>query len=148
MGKIKDKLLISFPDEISEVNYDPSSVETVNLGFKGLFFNLVIALILVVIAIAMINNTIRLSLYSKRFTIKTMQFVGAKGSFIRRPFLYQAFLQRIVSAIFGISLLLTLFYIIQNYFEIQRFLIHYKCAILCAALIFLGVLLLSFRPGL
>ena len=141
MGKIKDKLLISFPDEISEVNYDPSSVETVNLGFKRfIFLILAIALILIVIAVAMINNTIRLSLYSKRFTIKTMQFVGAKGSFIRRPFLYQAFLQGIVSAIFGISLLLTLFYIIQNYFEILE--ISYSLqmfAILCAALIFLGV---------
>ena len=69
-----------------------------------------------------------------------MQFVGAKGSFIRRPFLYQAFLQGIVSAIFGISLLLTLFYIIQNYFEILE--ISYSLemfGILCAILIFLGV---------
>ena len=141
MYKIKDKLLNSFPEEISEVNYDPSSVETVNLGFKRfIFLILSIALILVVIAVAMINNTIRLSLYSKRFSIKTMQFVGAKGSYIRRPFLYQAFLQGIVSAIFGTSLLLTLFYIIQNYFEILE--ISYSLemfGVLCGALIFLGV---------
>ena len=38
MSKIKDKLLNSFPEEISEVNYDPSSVETVNLGFKRFIF--------------------------------------------------------------------------------------------------------------
>jgi cell division transport system permease protein len=65
----------------------------------------------------MINNTIRLALYSKRFTIKTMQLVGAKSSFIRKPFLVQAILQGIVSALLGLALLTTLFYSVQNYFD-------------------------------
>ena len=74
MAGIKSKLLGKFPEEIDEVNYDKSSVENVNLGFKQFFFLfLSVALLLIIIAVAMINNTIRLALYSKRFTIKTMQ---------------------------------------------------------------------------
>jgi cell division transport system permease protein len=118
MGRIKGKLLKSFPGQIIEVSYNESNIENINLGFKQfIFLILLIALIMIIIAIAMINNTIRLALYSKRFTIKTMQLVGAKGSFIRKPFLIQAVLQGIVSAFVGLALLVTLFYSIQNYFD-------------------------------
>ena len=118
MGQIKTKLLKSFPSQIIEVSYNESNIENINLGFKQLIFLvLLIAIIMIVIAIAMINNTIRLALYSKRFTIKTMQLVGAKSSFIRKPFLIQAILQGIVSAFIGLALLTTLFYSIQNYFD-------------------------------
>ena len=71
MREIKKKILSEFPEEIDEVNYDKSSVGNVNLGFKQfVFLFLSVALLLIIIAAAMINNTIRLSLYSKRFTIK------------------------------------------------------------------------------
>ena len=64
MNGIESKLLAEFSEEIDEVNYDKSSVENVNLGFKqfALLF-LSVALLLIIIAVAMINNTIRLSLY-------------------------------------------------------------------------------------
>ncbi|MFN5415866.1 MAG: cell division protein FtsX, partial [Flavobacteriia bacterium] len=74
----------------------------------------IVAGLLIVVAVAMINNTIRLSLYSKRFTIKTMQLVGATSKFIRRPFLVQSIFQGIVSAIIGMALLMTLFYTLNN----------------------------------
>lgn len=115
MAKIKQKLLATYPDQIDEVNYDPSSVESVNLGFKQfVFLVLAVAALLIVVAVAMINNTIRLALYSKRFTIKTMQLVGAKPSYIRKPFLMQSVLQGAVSALIGIALLMTLFYALNN----------------------------------
>ncbi len=76
-----------------------------------------VALLLIVIAVAMINNTIRLALYAKRFTIKTMQLVGAKGSFIRRPFIVQAIIQGVLSAIFGLFLLVLVFYTSNNIFD-------------------------------
>jgi cell division transport system permease protein len=115
MEKIKVKLLSSYPEQIDEVNYDQSSVESVNLGFKQfVFLFLAVALLLIIVAVAMINNTIRLALYSKRFTIKTMQLVGAKPSYIRRPFLMQSILQGAVSALIGIALLMTLFYALNN----------------------------------
>jgi cell division transport system permease protein len=115
MKAIKAKLLAAYPDEIDEVNYDKASVENVNLGFKQfVFLFLVVALLLIVVAVAMINNTIRLALYSKRFTIKTMQLVGATSSFIRKPFLWQSVLQGVVSAIIGMALVMSLFFALNN----------------------------------
>ncbi len=115
MKEIKRKLISKFPDEIDEVNYDQSSVENVNLGFKQfVFLFLSVALLLIIIAAAMINNTIRLSLYSKRFTIKTMQLVGATSAHIRKPFIILAILQGVYSAIIGLALLLSVFFGLNN----------------------------------
>lgn len=115
MKEIKRKLTSKFPDEIDEVNYDQSSVENVNLGFKQfVFLFLSVALLLIIIAAAMINNTIRLSLYSKRFTIKTMQLVGATSAHIRKPFIILAILQGVYSAIIGLALLLSVFFGLNN----------------------------------
>jgi cell division transport system permease protein len=69
---------------------------------------------LIVIAVAMINNTIRLALYSRRFSIKTMQLVGATPSYIRKPFLLQALGIGLVSGIIGTALLMGLFYALNN----------------------------------
>ena len=115
MAGIKRKLFARFKDEIDEVNYDKSSVSNVNLGFKqfALLF-LAVALLLIIIAVAMINNTIRLALYSKRFTIKTMQLVGATAMYIRKPFLGQALFQGLISSLIGLALLLTVFYGLNN----------------------------------
>jgi len=118
MAKIKKALLKAYPDQIDEVNYDKSSVETVNLGFgQFVFLFLVVALLLIIVAVAMINNTIRLALYSKRFTIKTMQLVGATSAYIRRPFLRQSILQGIISSLIGLALLMTLFFALNNTLE-------------------------------
>jgi cell division transport system permease protein len=118
MVKIKMALLKMYPDQIDEVNYDKSSVETVNLGFgQFMFLFLVVALLLIIVAVAMINNTIRLALYSKRFTIKTMQLVGATSGYIRRPFLRQSVLQGIISSLVGLALLMTLFFALNNTLE-------------------------------
>ena len=118
MKKIKEDLLKAFPDEIDEVNYQESSVNDVNLGFKQFVFLFgIVALLLIIVAVAMINNTIRLALYSKRFTIKTMQLVGATHAYIRRPFLMQSIFQGLVSAVIGMGLLMTLFFALNNVLE-------------------------------
>jgi cell division transport system permease protein len=118
MMKIKNELLSKYPDEIEEVFYDESSVQSVNLGFKQfVYLFAVVALLLIIVAVAMINNTIRLALYSKRFTIKTMQLVGATSCYIRRPFILQSIFQGVVSAIMGLALLMLLVYIMNNILE-------------------------------
>jgi cell division transport system permease protein len=115
---IEEKLNTNFPGSISELSYSDASLEDVNVGFQQFVYLLLgVALLLVVIAVAMINNTIRLALYAKRFTIKTMQLVGAKGGFIRRPFLFQAVIQGVLSAIFGMFLLVVVFYASNNIFD-------------------------------
>ena len=115
---IKKKLLNSYKDVIDEVSYDASSVERVNLGFKQFVILFIsIALLLIVIAVAMINNTIRMALYSRRFTIKTMQLVGATAAFVRKPFLLQAIRNGLISAMIALALLVTVFYALNNILE-------------------------------
>ena len=118
LAAIKTKLLAEYPNQLDEVNYDENRVNDVNLGFlRWIYIFIAIGLLLTIIAFAMINNTIRLALYSKRFTIKTMQLVGAKPGFIRKPFLLSAIGQGFLSAIIGMGLLMGVFYGLNKYME-------------------------------
>lgn len=141
MQKIKKKLLKEFTPQIEEISYDASSVERVNLGFKQFaFIFLAIAALLIIIAVAMINNTIRMSLYSKRFTIKTMQLVGATPLFVRKPFLKQSVIQGVVSAVISLSLLVTVFYALNNILEtIEITFSLLNLVILVLSLVIIGV---------
>jgi cell division transport system permease protein len=91
---------------VSEFRYVESLVTKINdnLGKVSLVFLLIIG-VLSIIAIALINNTIRLAIYSKRFIIKTMQLVGATAGFISRPFLLQGVLQGIYGALLAMIFL-------------------------------------------
>jgi len=115
MKNLKGKILSAYGDRIVEIHYQEESVQRVNLGFKQItaLFGAV-AILLIVIAVAMINNTIRLALYSKRFSIKTMQLVGATSGYIRRPFIWQSIGMGIISAIIGMAILLVLVYALEN----------------------------------
>jgi len=118
MKYIKAKLLKFYRNEIDEVNYDEASVNRVNLGFKQfVILFLSVAALLIIIAVAMINNTIRMSLYAKRFTIKTMQLVGATSKHIRKPFLKQAIIQGVLSAILALGFLMSVFFALNNVIE-------------------------------
>ena len=140
---IKHKLLKAYKEEIDEVNYDEASVEQVNLGFKQfVFLFLIVAALLIVVAVAMINNTIRLALYSKRFTIKTMQLVGATSGFIRKPFLTQAILQGVVSAFIGMALLVSLFYTINNLVDSVEIAFHLQTLlVLFTSILLIGIII-------
>ena len=85
---------------VREVTYQESIIEILNanLGRLGMIIAVVIALLLF-ISIVLIGNTVRMNIYARRFTIHTMQMVGAKRSFIRRPFLLQAALKGAVAAL-------------------------------------------------
>jgi cell division transport system permease protein len=87
------------------INKNVNRISIVLLGFTGL---------LMLIAIALINNTIRLSVYSKRFIIRTMKLVGATRRFISRPFIVRGVLQGFYSAIFAIILLATILYFLMQ----------------------------------
>jgi cell division transport system permease protein len=143
MEKIKAKLLSAYPEEIDEVNYDKSSVEDVNLGFRQfVFLFLTVAALLIVIAVAMINNTIRMALYSKRFTIKTMQLVGATPTYIRRPFILRSLFNGVISAIIGLALLMTLFFALNNSLDTIEITYSLKSFILlCSSLLSIGIVI-------
>ena len=74
--------------DVKEVYYQKSLIDLINNNIRKIATLLmIVSLILLFIAIALIRNTIRLSIYAKRFLVRSMQLVGATESFIRRPFL-------------------------------------------------------------
>jgi cell division transport system permease protein len=82
---------ITAKDFVDEVTYDKPLISLLNDNVKRVtFWVLVISGIFTFIAVLLINSSIRLSVYSKRFTIKTMQMVGATKRFIRRPFIWKS----------------------------------------------------------
>ncbi|HET6245726.1 MAG: cell division protein FtsX [Bacteroidetes bacterium] len=118
-----EKELIS-NTKIKEVFYQKSLVEMVNENVKKISIILLgFSSLLLMIAIVLINNTIRLSIYSKRFLIKSMQLVGATSGFIRKPFMIIGIAQGIYGAFIAIGLLVGVLYLIQKevpeLFELQ-----------------------------
>ena len=85
---------------VTDVIYQDDLVKGVNDNIRRITaVLLVIAALLVVISLSLIHNTVRLSVYSQRFTIRTMRLVGARWSFIRRPFLWRAVLTGVLAAL-------------------------------------------------
>ncbi|MDX1652332.1 MAG: permease-like cell division protein FtsX [Brumimicrobium sp.] len=146
LAQLKREILAAYPEKIDEVHYDENRVEQVNLGFlQWIYLFIAIGILLTIIAFAMINNTIRLALYSKRFLIKTMQLVGAKPGFIRKPFLINSLIQGFISAIIGMGLLMAVFYSLKRYMEIISGTYDLKTfLILLAVLIILGIIISFF----
>lgn len=113
---IETELKSEYPEQLTEVSYRKEDFQEVNTSLqKMVYFVLLIALMLLFIAIGMINNTIRLSLYSKRFLIKTMQLVGATPSFIRRPFIYSAIGQALISGLIAGCMVLGFLFLLERY---------------------------------
>jgi len=100
---------------IKEVIYQKSLIDMVNQNIRGIgLVILAFAFILLVIAIALINNTIRLAIYSQRFLIKSMQLVGATKNFIRKPFMTYGILHGFLAGLIAIILLLGILYLAQK----------------------------------
>ncbi|TKC03742.1 cell division protein FtsX [Pedobacter frigoris] len=100
---------------VKEVIYQSSLIDMVNKNINtiGLII-LGFAAILLIISIALINNTIRLAIYSQRFLIKSMQLVGATRNFIRKPFILIAALHGLIAAFIAILILLGILYYVQR----------------------------------
>ena len=102
-------------DIVKEISFDRTLVGSLNENLETISLVLLVFCgLLFVIAIALINNTIRLALHSKRFLIKTMQLVGATGSFIRKPFIETGIVNGIVASIIASGLLAGIIYLGQR----------------------------------
>lgn len=98
-------------ENVKEIYYQKSLVEVINQNIKRIGTALIAAsIILLIIAISLIRNTIRLSIYSKRFLVRSMQLVGATESFIRRPFVKSGISQGFFGAILADILLIIMMY--------------------------------------
>jgi cell division transport system permease protein len=88
---------------VDEVRYDNDLVTLMNNNVKKIsFWVLILSGIFTLIAVLLINSSIRLAVYAKRFTIKTMQMVGATKRFIRRPFVWKSVQFGIIGAIIAL----------------------------------------------
>ncbi len=120
---------------VEEVNKNITTISIILLGFSSL---------LLIIAFALINNTIRLAVYSRRFLIRSMLLVGATSKFIRKPFLITGLIQGIIASILAIILLAGILLMVRNQFpdivELDDYLAY---CILSLGTVIAGIILAS-----
>ena len=101
---------------LMEVSYPQDLLNSVNRNFQNVrLFLLGLAALLTLISFALINNTIRLAIYAKRFLIHTMKLVGASWSFIRKPFLIRNLWIGVLAAVMADAVLMTMAYMLVKY---------------------------------
>lgn len=129
--------------DIKEVYYQESLVDMINDNVRRIsIFILIFSVLLLIIATALINNTIRLSVYSRRFLIRSMQLVGATKSFIRTPFILTGILHGLLAALFAsIALAGILYALLQQIPELISINDFKLFAILFASIVLAGVLI-------
>ena len=115
LAKVKDDILSS--PLVDEVEYQQSLLDALNenLGRISLFLGVFI-LLLLFISFVLINNTVRLSVFARRFTIHTMRLVGATRRFIRAPFMLQAVFQGLFAAIIALIFLVGSLFLVKGEF--------------------------------
>ncbi|MGB2087527.1 MAG: cell division protein FtsX [Psychroflexus salarius] len=128
---------------VDEIIYDKPLIALLNDNIKKLsFWVLVISGVFTFIAVLLINSSIRLSVYSKRFTIKTMQMVGATKGFIRRPFIWKSIKLGSIGAILSlIGMAVVLYYLDQSFPELYLIANKPILAALFGAVFLLGLII-------
>ena len=135
--------IITQNSNVTDLLYQREAIDLINDNLKKVMtILLALAAILLFISFTLIRNTIRLSVYSKRFTIKTMQLVGATSGFIRRPFITSTMVTGIVAGLIANSIIfLLLTYFGHEYAEIHSIITFVDMVIIFGAVILLGVLI-------
>ncbi|WBL25361.1 cell division protein FtsX [Zunongwangia sp. HGR-M22] len=106
---------------VDEVSYDKPLISLLNNNLKKIsFWVLIVSALFTFIAVLLINSSIRLSVYSKRFTIKTMQMVGATKGFIRRPFIWKSVKLGMIGALVAlIGMAAVIYYLNDSFAELN-----------------------------
>lgn len=115
LAVVKDVILRS--PLVDEVDYQQSLIDALNQNLQKISIVIGILIVLLLfISFVLINNTVRLNVFARRFTIHTMKLVGATRSFIRGPFVVQAIFQGMFSAFIAIAALVGLLYVVREEF--------------------------------
>ena len=134
--------LIQKNNFIDDIQYDRDLVSMMNTNMKKItLWMFPITIILFIISVLIINSSIKLAIYSNRFTIKTMQLVGATKKFIRRPFIIKNILLGICSSAIASSLLYFTIFYLDNKIPFIDIINNVYIIYLILAVIFLGVLI-------
>ncbi|NLP57669.1 ABC transporter permease [Lutibacter sp. B1] len=141
MADIEKNMLIR--SIVSEVTYDKPLIELLTKNISRLsFWMLLFSALFALIAVVLINSSIRLSVYSKRFTLKTMQMVGATKQFIRVPFIWKSIQLGIIGALVAIAgLIVFIMYVNKTIPELELLSSYKILGILFAGIIALGILI-------
>jgi len=141
MAEIEQNLIIR--SIVAEVSYDKPLIELLSKNINRLsFWMLMFSSLFTLIAVVLINSSIRLSIYSKRFTIKTMQMVGATKGFIRKPFIIQSVKLGFIGALVALAGLLGfILYLNTKIPEIELLNDVKILSFVCVAIIGLGILI-------
>jgi cell division transport system permease protein len=128
---------------VDEVRYDVDLVSLMNKNVKRIsFWLIVISVIFAFIAMLLINSSIRLAVYSKRFIIKTMQMVGATKHFIRRPFIWKSIRLGILGSLLAVAgLVVVAYYLDKNLPELNLLSNPTLFASLCLGVVVLGIMI-------
>ncbi|WP_312136359.1 cell division protein FtsX [Sphingobacterium sp.] len=134
---------VSKNSRIKEVVYQESLIDMVNKNIRIIsIVILAFTAILLIIAVALINNTIRLAIYSQRFLIKSMQLIGATKNFIRRPYIMYGIAHGLIGSLIAILLLVITLHFAQK--QIPELVIlrnWYEFAVIFVFVIALGILI-------
>ena len=135
---------------IKEVVYQKDMINNLNKNTRAIaFFILIFSGALLIVAIALINNTIRLSIYSQRFLIRTMYLVGATRSFISKPFIFKGVRQGIIAGVVASILLVGLLAISTRFIpDLLQLQDENLLVILFCAIILVGVIISAFSAML
>ncbi len=113
IAKVENQIIAN--EGVKEVYYQKSVVHLINSNLRRITFALlIVSIMLFFISIALINNTIRLSIYSKRFIIRTMLLVGASDGFIVKPFISGAVIQGLIGSLFSMTMLYGILVAVQS----------------------------------
>lgn len=128
---------------VASVDYNRLMLDEINSNIRAISLWLsVFAALFLVISVLLINNSVRLTIYSKRFTIKTMQLVGATRQFISRPFITRLLLNGLLSAFIAIAMLSGIIYYLYRWQSEYRIIIDFEMiGILFAAVIVISAVI-------
>ncbi len=139
---LKSKILAQYP-VVGDVYYQENVIEQVGHNIRRIrYLTLALAVALLLIATALIYNTVRLALYANRFLIKNMELVGASWEFISRPYLIRGMMHGLFSGLLAVAALAAMLFIVQRQLPDLRELNNPAgFATLFAGLIVLGMLM-------
>src|SRR5574344_48926 len=113
----KVKAVLMETSKVDDVVYEDSLIKLVNGHMEKIVVVWVVFIVLLMfISFVLINNTVRLNVYTKRFSIYTMRLVGATKSFIRAPFVIKAIFQGLIAGLLATTALLAILFVVKNEF--------------------------------
>lgn len=129
---------------VADVSYDKPLINLLTKNIKRIsFWLLVLSSFFALVAMILINSSIRLSIYSKRFNIKTMQMVGATKGFIRRPFIFRSLKLGLFSALIALMGIAVIIYYLDKYLPALNFLEDYITLAYISGIVIISSLIIT-----